>query len=100
MTHTKGEWEVVIQPMSTLSTEIKANKMSICLMSSGSSEVNKANAKLITAAPELLKVCESIEEVYSELMADDSPKLPIRKFEYIAKLMSKSREAIKKATQC
>jgi len=96
MKHTKGEWKIVKNKMST---SIKCNDKSICILTSGLSEVNKANGKLMVAAQNMLEVCESIEEVYAELMASDSPKLPIEKFEYLSKLMSNSRAAIKKATE-
>jgi len=103
-THTKGKW-IAEQRINQFEVDILANNKRVCAVKSyrgknfndPTEKEADANAKLIAAAPDLLEVCESIEEVYSELMASDSPKLPIRKFEYLSKLVSKSREAVKKA---
>ena len=95
--HTPGEWIASRSGNPNFRTCIVSEDGgSICHVSNWPEF--EANAKLIAAAPDLLAVCESIEEVYAELMADDSPKLPMKKFEYLSSLVSKSREAIKKAT--
>ena len=66
---TKGEWKIGLQNYIKVNEEDPKNTSLICLMQGYNTEETKANAKLIAAAPELLKAL--IKSVESMKLADE-----------------------------
>lgn len=99
MTHTKGEWKVEKRTMQ-LERTIFANNKRICEVKSFGAGFNDptekqadANAKLITAAPDMLKALKEIKE-----RLDKCKGLPISNLEVFDSFYQEIiDEAIKKA---
>ncbi len=69
MKHTKGEWKVI---KNRFTTSIKTDRTDICVLTSGSSTSNKANAKLIaevgTVANETGKTPRQLADINADLL--------------------------------
>lgn len=67
MEHTKEEWKIEKGEISKTIDGIRTDKIRLCSFRSFQpkppEEEIEANANLITAAPDLLKVCENIKEI-------------------------------------
>lgn len=88
-THTAGEWKKIIQPAPHgLTTTINVGSQRICEIWHTTIDETEANAKLIAAAPDLLKAIQLLKELLDENLPNW----------YLRKHFRMSEEAITKAT--
>lgn len=85
MEHTPGPWRHVRQRATDDSHDIMAGNPAVCVATCGCQSCDDgeiaANARLIAAAPKLLKACEAAESYYARL-----PQCPDRGHDVVAEL--------------
>lgn len=100
--HTQGPWEASGRYVRTPLTEEGGGWMiADCRDVSLPSDEVRANARLISAAPELLEALEAMVErieYYAECKADGTPNIEDWAYTYSSGDMKKARAAITKAT--
>jgi len=98
--HTKGKWNV-IQPVNQNYLVVKSDDkvLHICEILKGTYTIDKteaeANAKLIAAAPEMLKYCIAAYTV----LRDNKKFIPEDKQQTLSLFMESMERVIKKATE-
>ena len=84
MSHTKGKWELDEQVMCIVSKNKELTTLICDIQVKGLFESEPlANARLISAAPDLLKACERLLRVYDSYDADErlvTERLAIQNF--------------------
>lgn len=94
MKHTKGEWSIYTESSGEMWIESKSEKCWICDISTPSNESAKPNAKLIAAAPDLLKRSSDLLDSILSIRQYNKDVCTERDIKRIEKM----QEAIKKAT--
>lgn len=88
--HTAGEWRRVVNLEKAGDYCIHVSGKKICELPSQEEEENEANAKLISAAPEMLEALQEMIEAFK-----NSHSVPVS----LNKAYFKCKEAIKQATK-